>query len=260
MFATSRSLHKSGKRDAAKILDELETTPKRAFKIKKAFHSPAKSIIPYTPEEALALYIDGHCTKNSYMLMQSGAKLRNANIYPSYDTLKIAKQSCYSNKDSITITDMSAEVRLQILVDHTVRRLIEAHKDVVNHIIATSQDFSIIYKWGCDGSANHSTYKQQLTSQYLFAVCIVPLQLKAGKAIIWQNPRPSSVRYCRPIKIVFNKETTEIFNKEINIIEKQIKEILPTKLKINNKDIHVNHMFKLTMIDGKTFSVISKPS
>lgn len=42
---------------------------------------------PYTPEEALTLFLDGDYTKNSYKLMQYGVKEGNCNSYLFYDVL-----------------------------------------------------------------------------------------------------------------------------------------------------------------------------
>lgn len=44
-----------------------------------------------TPEEVLALYINGRFTKHSYKLIQAGAKMRNANIYQPYHLISHAK-------------------------------------------------------------------------------------------------------------------------------------------------------------------------
>lgn len=95
LLATRVSLYNSGKRDAAQILQSLEESPTRATKMKKIVSCPTASPIPYTPEEALALFVDCGLTKNQYMLMQSGAKSRNANIYPPYYVLQEAKKRCY---------------------------------------------------------------------------------------------------------------------------------------------------------------------
>ena len=59
--------------------------------------------------------------------MQTDAKIRNANIYPSYDTLMWAKKKCYSL--GVEISDRSAELSLQSLVDHTVRRIVELQNE-----------------------------------------------------------------------------------------------------------------------------------
>lgn len=49
LFATRASFYKRGKRDAAKMLQEFESSPKRASHIKKAFYSPSKDPVPYSP-------------------------------------------------------------------------------------------------------------------------------------------------------------------------------------------------------------------
>lgn len=85
MVAASSSLYKEGKRSASKIVSMMNDDEGVVKKIKTCLESDAQPHIKYTPEEALALYIDGGYTKHSYKLMQAGAKVRHANIYPAYD-------------------------------------------------------------------------------------------------------------------------------------------------------------------------------
>jgi hypothetical protein len=72
---------------------------------------------------------------------------------------------------------------------------------------------------------------------------IIPLQLYSSsapnKVILWQNPRPSSVRYCRPIHLQFKKETTEISKHEVDYIEKQITDLKKTQVRVANKTFFV---------------------
>lgn len=270
MLATRIKLYKSGKRHAASLLQDLDASPTRALQIRKAVSCPPKKPVAYTPEEALALYVDGGLTKNSYLLMQSGAKSRNANIYPPYNVLHEAKKRCYPHKDAIKITDISAEVKVQSMVDHTVRRIIDVQKDVFEQSLTSSpegQYVEMTYKWGCDGSGDHSTYRQKFsqgettkTDDYLFAICIVPLQLKMKDKIIWQNPRPSSTRFCRPLKLIYEKESSLLIKKETEAIKEQINNIIPTQIQVGEKHVNVKHRFCLTMIDGKTFSAIAESS
>lgn len=115
--------------------------------------------------------------------------------------------------------------------------------------------------------ASQSTYKQRFSGEgssesksdsNLFAVCLVPLQLCTENGqILWRNPRPSSTRYCKPIKLIFEKEISELTKQEIRNIENQIKEIQPTDCTLENKQIVVKHNFQMTMIDRKMFSVVS---
>jgi len=109
---------------------------------------------------------------------------------------------------------------------------------------------TLITKWGFDGSTGHSEYKQKCIEAFsdsqILLTSLVPIQLfvnisHSNKQIIWQNPRPSSTRYCRPIRIQFKKETTEISLNEKEYIENQIKELKPTKLSINNYNIDISH-------------------
>lgn len=155
------------------------------------------------------------------------------------------------------------------MVDHTTRRIIQVQSDVINQNLSEiSNGVTLLYKWGGHGSASQSTYKQKYSDNdatksdaNLFAICLVPLRLSASNGLImWQNPRPSSTRFCRPIKLIFKKETSELVKKEIGTIEKEIDEIQPTISELSGHQIFINHSFKLTMIDGKTFGVISESS
>lgn len=61
--------------------------------------------------------------------------------------------------------DVSAEVTLESLVDHTVQRITEVQKDVIEQLKLTTQlrNTRMTYKWGCDGSSDHATYRQKFT-------------------------------------------------------------------------------------------------
>ena len=65
-FAAESTLRAAGKRDAAEIFKEISTaSPQRATKIKKLRESDSSSsLIPYSYEEALALFLDARLTVN----------------------------------------------------------------------------------------------------------------------------------------------------------------------------------------------------
>lgn len=134
-------------------------------------------MIPYTPEEALTLYLDGGYTKHAYKLMQAGAKSRNANLYPTYEALLKAKKLCYPNR--FHVSDYSAHIHLQNMVNHIVTRIIESFSREFQFDFTEEQDQKItaIYKWGCEGSSAHSTYRQgfvnenNISDDSLFALC-----------------------------------------------------------------------------------------
>lgn len=91
----------------------------------------------------------------------------------------------------------------------------------------------------------------------------VPIQLfieksdSSQKIVLWQNPRPSSTRYCRPIKFQFIHETPEICNQEKEYIDKQISCLENSKITINGKDLSVRHKLLFTMVDGKVCNSIT---
>jgi hypothetical protein len=67
---------------------------------------------------------------------------------------------------------------------------------------------------------------KNVKKEIFFITSVVPLQLHSTKIsrikfVLWKNPRPSSVRYCRPTRIQFKKETTRLAKEEIYILKKE---------------------------------------
>ena len=89
------------------MLGELGSTLSRANKIKRLFFNRPNGPISYTPDEALAFYVDGGFTKASYTLMQSGAKAHRANIYQSHPFVTVAKKKCYPMVVAVFIPHIS---------------------------------------------------------------------------------------------------------------------------------------------------------
>ncbi|GBM39141.1 hypothetical protein AVEN_262463-1 [Araneus ventricosus] len=132
-------------------------------------------------------------------------------LYPSYHTVKEAKHLCRPH--SISVTETSAEITFQTLVDHTVSRI--CHIEFVTEKLRfpTNDATEVIMKWGCDGS-EQNRYKQKfseenLSDESLFSICVVPLQIHSckddSKSVIWKIPVPSSTKYCRAFKFIFTK-------------------------------------------------------
>jgi len=69
---------------------------------------------------------------------------------------------------------------------------------------------------------------------------MVPLRLEATgttaeKMVLWENPKPSSVRFCRPIKFFYAKETTDIARHEVRKTEEEIRNLTPLETAINGE-------------------------
>lgn len=100
---------------------------------------------------------------------------------------------------------------LQSLLDKTSSRLWTIiSKNTEEHTV-----YNFIIKWGMDGSLQ-STYKQIFEGEHgydesVLCISLVPLQLKNEESneVLWKNPKPSSSRLCRPIKLFWKKETID---------------------------------------------------
>ena len=76
----------------------------------------------------------------------------------------------------------------------------------------------------------------------------------------WQNPRPSSPRYCRSIRLQLIHETTDIIKSEKEYEDNKIGNLEKRTVLINDKTIKINHILLFTMIDGKVCNAISSTS
>lgn len=150
---------------------------------------PVNTFTPYTDDEALSLIVSN--------------KLINHKILE-------ATKKCYPN--NITITEKSAEVQLQSLLDHLAEPVLHTLPPTcLSNLILT-------IKWGFDGSSGHSAYKQRSNEDFndgnLMITSLVPLELytresnSSNKIIVWKNHRPSSSRSCVPIRIQFIEKST----------------------------------------------------
>lgn len=54
-----------------------------------------------------------------------------------------------------------AEIQLQSILDHAVPKILDVQEEVLANIQEPNVlKLTLISKWGCDGSAGHSQYKQ----------------------------------------------------------------------------------------------------
>ena len=151
---------------------------------------------------------------------------------------------------------MFARITLQSLLDHTTRRILESLKaNIPGQLL-------LIGKIGFDGASGQSMYKQKFENpesedQSIFATAYVPLKLcllNDEAQIIWENPRPSSTLFCRPVNFQFIKESREVIQDAWQSVENKIS--LLTLTKIDTKT-SVKHKILTTMFDGKICSTIA---
>lgn len=135
-------------------------------------------------------------------------------------------------------------------MNHTLKRLFEySNFDFPSGSI---KNLTLIAKYGFDGT-NVTSYHQassDINADYsnIFVSSMVPLQLldETG-TIYWQNQRPSSSRYCRTLRVAFEKET-EI---SIKAEERRLKGEIENLKNYEGFNCNVSFDMKLTMVDGK---------
>ncbi|XP_067616304.1 uncharacterized protein [Eurosta solidaginis] len=246
-------------RKIANVIRDIGGTPKNIVMSKVSDSINPRQI---TSDEALA-YIDSKSTTHSNKQTRKWETKAGHNVFPSYYSLLKSKQACYPADEHIAITETRSEINFQALLNKIVERLVLAQNEVISSVLPTSSSFTLVTKWGCDGSSGHSTYKQRFentesTDEFLFVFSLVPLRLFDGSKIIWQNPRPSSTLYCRPIKFIFAKEMNELTLAETNKVLDKISALLPTLINFGASQISVKHDLLLTMTDGKVCNALTE--
>lgn len=269
-YAAQMSLRAAGKLDAAKVVQDVTLgSPSRAQKYRKSLESISE--IPYTPDKALSLVVELDMSKSDYQKLRNSTREQCCKLFPSYNVIHQAKLQCYPPKSDIRVTECSAEVKLQSLLDHTIQRILLIQDEVIKSLCQESvRNLNLICKWGCDGTSGQNAYKQRFADDTgsksdanIFFTSLVPLQLISvdqetkNTLVVWKNPRPSSTRFCRPIRIQFLTENNEATVSEMEFIKQQESNLVPYETVIDGKEVTVSFKLAFTMIDGKVCNAIT---
>lgn len=95
-------------------------------------------------------------------------------------------------------------------------------------------------------------------AQEHIAVTKTRAEINLFAKIVWQNPRSSSTLYCRPIKLIFAKETNDFTLTETNKLLEEVNALLPTRIDFGDSQISVKHELLLTMTDGKVCNALTE--
>lgn len=263
-YSTVKVLHQQGFHKAAKLVEAITADPENC-----TFDQNGKQPETFSPEEALSLLIDTESTKRGYLLWRSEALKKNSNLIPSYYAVAKAKEECYPK--NITVTESSAEVGLQELFDHTFQRIVKI-ESVVSVLEKMPPDelenLELVFKYGMDGSGGHQLYKQGFSKGEcdlgsdgsIFLICAVPVELRvkgSNKKVVWKNKKPSSTRFCRPIKFIFAKETGDFVREMHSYMAKKVAALTASEFSLpSGKRVVTEFIALLTMLDGKVCNLI----
>ncbi|EAT45104.1 AAEL003578-PA [Aedes aegypti] len=263
-MAAALSVSRDGFRLVGKRIENLTRSP--------AAQEPSddtQTEAEYSAEDALGFICRNNFTRAQYQDIRVTTMKAGSNLYPSYNKIVTAKEKTYPN--DISIKPSCAEVPLQSLVDHTIQRLVE----FLNMNILPEDSIRVIFKWGCDGSSNHSRYKQQFFDEdsdgeiieyndsHIFAISLVPVRVVRRQSgdgsdqIIWNNELPSSVSLCRPLKLIFSKENAELTKSEVSKMETSIKNLMTTRVVVGDVAVEIAATLVLTMVDTKVVNDVA---
>ncbi|CAL4125291.1 unnamed protein product [Meganyctiphanes norvegica] len=220
-------------RQVIKLAIEALKSPERAKEVVKC----QEDTIPYTNEEAVLLNVENNLPSPLYHELRITAKKKHADIYPTYREVSLSKFACYP--EGMQLSHNVSEVPLQNLLNHSAERILQLQKHELVKLKPNSKDrykLILTVKWGYDGSSGSSEWRHQYVGGEalkdtnetdLFCTSLVPLRLKCSTDIVWENPTPSSVRFCRPLSLQYGKETPELAYEAQVRVERQIRELKP---------------------------------
>ena len=123
------------------------------------------------------------------------------------------------------------------------------------------------FKVGMDGASSQSVYKQKYDEndvnealhheQSMFQTAMATLKITIGEKCVWQNKKPNSSHFCRPIHLQYQKESSELCVEEERDLRDQIDRLDIYILDIVNEEGDVVQRAKIkfkidiTMLDAR---------
>lgn len=130
-------------------------------------------------EKVLAIFAVLNSTKAEYQAVRKMLTDEGKNVFPFHYQIQRAKSVCYPPKEKIHISDSSASVELQAILDLTVGRILKTCQDINFEELGK---LTLICKWGFDGASGQSLYNQSFehdkatTDSNIFISSLVPLK------------------------------------------------------------------------------------
>lgn len=189
-----------------------------------------------------------------------------------YNNIKKSKRECSVKTEFLTDSEIYAP--LQVMLDKTAERLCDA---VANDWSENClRNLELTMNLGFDSSSGHldphqkfeesKTLTEDIVSnaqQSLFVTSINTIQLESccdeelEKKRIWINPTPQSIRFTRPLRLSFEKETNEAIETEHKRLTDEIKRLTVHRFKmVNNKLVRVKYIVTKTLFDGKCVNTL----
>lgn len=131
MMACRYASRRSGNLNLCFVLDKILKCPQQPKKLRKLINEPSVLITKKTPEEALSFLLENSLSKAVYQNMRTEVKLCGADIWPTYNEVRHAKEECRPPKDTISISEKVARVTLQSSLNHTTERIVNCNRKLL---------------------------------------------------------------------------------------------------------------------------------
>lgn len=254
VFAAVSKLKIDGKEQMASVIEYMVKNPESISKFQDIIMAQPLNKM-FTPLKALGLLLSLKLSKWQYITLRESAVCEGLrDLYPSYYQIQKEKKKCYPSENYITVTDSSARITLQGLLDITVKRVL---KSLPVDQSVQEKEMVLLSKWGCDGASSQSRYKQKWDSpdddSSIFMTSLVPIKIMCEEQTVWENSKPCSPAFCRPVQFKFVKESEAVVKGEVTKMKAEISALQPTECETNK----VSHKLFMTMIDAKICTYLS---
>lgn len=213
-----------------------------------------------TKEVNFALYLELDMTREKWRKLLKVQRRKTWNIFRScHSILQAKKESLLPN---ISATESEVKVGFQDCLDKTSSRLLHSLKDK----FSGSHNFLLSVAYGFDASGGHKNPHQifenddNFTDQMLqtmFATTFIIISIKCtDTGSEWLNPAPQSTRFCRPLRLAFEKESDENIIVEKNRLQTEVENFVPFQTSVEGKNVTITYDAELTTIDDKDLNTI----
>ena len=202
--------------------------------------------------DSISLKQNPNLSKKQYDIIRNDLEKNSIKILSSRSLSRYSKT--FFENIPIEINENTTSIDPSFMIEESFNLICENQ----NIKIASTDRIRFVIKWGGDGSnipeVKFKNDPPNYSDSQIFMVSICPLMLYLNNEKIWQNSKPGSPNFCRPILIKYEREsdqsTHEIFN------------LYSSKLKFGAGFLE-KYPYSLleslpTMIDQKVFNALSQ--
>lgn len=221
-------------------------------------------------DDATALIYNVNLSSRQYQMIRSLC-LPHGLLFPTRNDVDKFKKSLHP---PIFSCQIKSSVDFDHLLRDTARSLIDLQfLDSQTQALAVQKQFSLVGKFGIDGSGAHKIRHQIIDHEKILdetphldpskidsilLSCYVPLTLTMNDNIVWENPVPNSTVFARPVSLTRCKEIRPVIEKELEPIFNSLKR-QPTFSQIDEVTT-VSFRTECSMVDGKMVDIIQGDS